>query len=238
MLESNKNFFSVIGARQTMWSVLRAGFTLAITTVVVATGASAPANAQISDQSVNWYIQFVWNNMGAQFSDRDGTVVRINKSKKDEVIVPIDVARHVIVGGWRGARSRICDLPEEFTANFELTRASANRKGKWSSQQRHFMKELFQRVVQLNSGKTKVVVSEDGKVVKEEVIKSKVIKECTDEERESLRKEVKSMVQKANLEKKAAKSAAKTPAVKAATPEAAAAKTADGKNTETASPAN
>ena len=160
-----------------MWSVLRAGFTLAITTVVVATGASAPANAQISDQSVNWYIQFVWNNMGAQFSDRDGTVVRINKSKKDEIIVPIDVARHVIVGGWRGARSRICDLPEEFIANYDLTRASANRKGKWSSQQRHFMKVLFQRVVQLNSGKTKVVVSEDGKVVKEEVIKSKVIKD-------------------------------------------------------------
>lgn len=184
-----------------MWSVLRAGLSVvgAIGALTVTT--SIPAQAQISDQSVNWYIQFVWNNLGAQFSERDGTVVRIDKTKKDEVIVPIDVARDVIVGGWRGARARMCDLPDEFTANFDLTRASANGKGSWTPQQRHFMKALFQRVVQLNSGKTKVVVSEDGKVVKEEVIKSKVIKDCTDEERESLRKEIKAMVVKANAEK-------------------------------------
>jgi len=220
-----------------MWSVLRAGFTLVAVMAVVGLSTSAPARAQISDQSVNWYIQFVWNNLGAQFSERDGTVVRIDKNKKDEVIVPIDVARDVIVGGWRGARMRICELPNEFTANFELTRAGANSKGKWSAQQRHFMKALFQRVVQLNSGKTKVVVSEDGKVVKEEVVKSKVIKDCTDEERESLRKEVKAMVVKANAKNpkgKAAVSGTKPADQKAADPKPA----PDAKNTETATPAN
>lgn len=190
-----------------MWSVFRAGFTLVAVLAAVGMSTSAPARAQISDQSVNWYIQFVWNNLGAQFSDRDGTVVRIDKTKKDEVIVPVDVARDVIVGGWRGARTRICDLPDEFAANFDLTRANANAKGNWSPQQRHFMKALFQRVVQLNSGKTKVVVSEDGKVVKEEVVKSKVIKDCTDEERESLRKEIKAMVVKAGADKPKGKAA-------------------------------
>ncbi len=218
-----------------MWSVLRAGFTLVAAITVVGVGTSAPARAQISDQSVNWYIQFVWNNLGAQFSERDGTVVRINKSKKDEVIVPVDVARDVIVGGWRGARARICELSDEFNANYDLTRANANSKGKWTPQQRHFMKALFQRVVQLNSGKTKVVVSEDGKVVKEEVVKSKVIKECTDEERESLRKEIKAMVVKASVSKpkgKAAVAGAKPAA------EAPAAKPAEAKGTETATPAN
>lgn len=194
-----------------MRSVLRAAcrVTSAIAVVAMAAGmgVSTPAKAQISDQSVNWYIQFVWNNLGAQFSERDGTVVRIDKNKKDEVIVPLDVARDVIVGGWRGARTRICELSDEFNANYELTRASANAKGKWTPQQRHFMKALFQRVVQLNSGKTKVVVSEDGKVVKEEVVKSKVIKDCTDEERESLRQEIKSMVIKANAAKPKGKAA-------------------------------
>ncbi len=214
-----------------MWSVFRAGFTLVAVMTVVGLSTSVPARAQISDQSVNWYIQFVWNNLGAQFSDRDGTVVRIDKTKKDEVIVPVDVARGVIVGGWRGARTRICDLPDEFAANFDLTRANANSQGKWSAQQRHFMKALFQRVVQLNSGKTKVVVSEDGKVVKEEVIKSKVIKECTDEERESLRKEVKAMVTKANAAKPKGKAAV-------AGSKPAAPKPAESKGTETAAPAN
>ena len=223
-----------------MWLFLRAGFTLAASLVVVSMSTSVPAKAQISDQSVNWYIQFVWNNLGAQFSDRDGTVVRINKSKKEEVIVPIDVAREVIVGGWRGARARTCDLPDEFAANFELTRVSANKKGNWTAQQRHFMKELFQRVVQLNAGKTKATISEDGKVVKEEVIKSKVIKDCTDEERESLRKEIKGMVIKAKSEK----AGGGKPAVKQASPEKApdkaaeAAKPAETKGTETAAPAN
>lgn len=189
-----------------MWSGIRAGLLAVATIAIFAVTVNAPANAQISDQSVKWYIDFVWNNLGAQFSERDGTVVRIDKSKKDETVVPLDVARDVIVGGWRGARTRICDLAEEFTANYELTRAGANRKGTWTAQQRHFMKALFQRVVQLNSGKTKVVVSEDGKVVDEKVVKSKVIKDCTDEERESLRKEIKAMVAKesANNPKKAA----------------------------------
>ena len=195
------------GARETMLSFFKAGRALVAAIAVLAIGVSAPAHAQISDQSVNWYIQFVWNNLGAQFSERDGTVVRIDKSKKEEVIVPIDVARDVIVGGWRGARTRICDLTDEFAANFELTRANANKKGNWTAQQRHFMKALFQRVVQLNSGKTKVVVSEDGKVVKEEVVKSKIIKDCTDEERESLRKEIKAMVVKAEAEKSKGKAA-------------------------------
>lgn len=196
------------GAIGTMWSGFRAGLFTIATVVTVSLGTSGPASAQISDQSVNWYIQFVWNNLGAQFSERDGSVVRINKNKKDEVVVPIDVARDVIVGGWRGARTRICDLSDEFNVNFELTRANANKKGNWTPQQRHFMKALFQRVVQLNSGKTKVVVSEDGKVVEEKVVKSKVIKECTDEERESLRKEIKAMVIKANAEKGGAKAKA------------------------------
>lgn len=183
-----------------MWSGFRAGLLTGVMIVVAGLATSSPARAQISDQSVKWYIDFVWNNLGAQFSDRDGSVVRIDKTKKDEVVVPLDVARHVIVGGWRGARTRICDLPEEFNANFEITRATSNRMGTWSSQQRHFMKALFQRVVQLNSGNTKVVVREDGKVVEEKTVKSKVIKDCTDEERESLRKEIKAMVAKDSAE--------------------------------------
>lgn len=191
-----------------MWSGFRAGLLTIATMIAVSFGVSAPASAQISDQSVNWYIQFVWNNLGAQFSERDGTVVRIDKRKKDQVVVPIDVAREVIVGGWRGARTRICDLTDEFQANYELTRANANRKGNWTAQQRHFMKALFQRVVQLNSGKTKVVVREDGKVVEEKVVKSKVIKECTDEERDSLKKEIRALVVKTNAEDEAKKAKA------------------------------
>ena len=105
-----------------MWLGIKSGLFWVATVFVIGIGVSAPAKAQISDQSVNWYIQFVWNNLGAQFSERDGTVVRINKKKKDEVIVPIDVARDVIVGGWRGARARICDIPQEFAANFDMTR--------------------------------------------------------------------------------------------------------------------
>lgn len=219
------------GAKEAMWSVLRAGSALAAVVAVVGLSTSTPARAQISDQSVNWYIQFVWNNLGAQFSDRDGTVVRIDKTKKEDVIVPVDVARDVIVGGWRGARTRICDLPDEFAANFDLTRANANTKGTWTPQQRHFMKALFQRVVQLNSGKTKVVVSEDGKVVKEEVIKSKVIKDCTDEERESLRKEIKAMVVKASAGKPKGKAAV-------AGSKPATSQPAKANGTETVAPAN
>jgi hypothetical protein len=184
----NNNSDGVTRAEDTMRTIVRAGSGLALVASFFV--GVAPATAQISDQSVKWYIQFVWNNLGTQFSDRDGTVIKIDKAKRDEIVVPIETARKVIIGGWRGARTRVCDMPREFNQNFAATRLMINREGDWTSQQRHFMKELYQRVVQLNSGKTKVVVSEDGKVVKEEEMKSKAIKDCTDEERASLRKEI------------------------------------------------
>lgn len=222
----NERQQGVTGVVNTMLRNLRAGLGLAVVLAAVG-GVSGSAQAQISDQAVQWYIQFVWNNLGTQFSDRDGTVIKIDKAKKDEIIVPLETAREVIVGGWRGARARVCDMPAEFAQNFEATRLAVNAKGEWTSQQRHFMKELYQRVIQLNSGKTKVVVSEDGKVVKEEEVKSKAIKDCTDEERASLKKEIAALDKKAK--EVASKSGDSAPAPAAAPP---AAEAEDGKKQE------
>ena len=92
----NERQQGVTGVVNTMLRNLRAGLGLAVVLAAVG-GVSGSAQAQISDQAVQWYIQFVWNNLGTQFSDRDGTVIKIDKAKKDEIIVPLETAREVIV---------------------------------------------------------------------------------------------------------------------------------------------
>lgn len=182
---------------------MQAAMTWAGAAVLVLALGAAPSMAEtgekdkISDQAAQWYLDKVFKSLGPQFSERDGTVVRIDRSKPDEVMVPMATAKTVIAVAWRGARARICDMPDEFVANFEALKITQNAKQAWTPQQRHFMKTLYNLVVQLNSGKAKVIVKDGETVVEEQEVASKVIKPCSDEERASLTKEVAAFVKEA-----------------------------------------
>ena len=68
--------------------------------LAVAVGAiSAPAGAdakELSEKSVRTFMEYAWSLVPAQFTKPNGQIVQVDKKKKDEVMVPVDIAREVI----------------------------------------------------------------------------------------------------------------------------------------------
>jgi len=104
---------------------------------VLIAAAATPAGAQeLSEETVKWFVNFAWQQMPEQFSERDGGVIIINKARdKDSVVVPLEAAKDVILAGRRSALAQTCNLPEEQRLNFASLKARENAKNKWTKQQ-------------------------------------------------------------------------------------------------------
>ena len=75
----------------------RAGVVLAGVMALALWGSAAPAGAQeLSEHAVRSFMEYAWSLTPQQFSKPDGSVIVIDKNKKAEVEVPIDVARDII----------------------------------------------------------------------------------------------------------------------------------------------
>lgn len=67
----------------------------------------AAATAQeLSEMAVKSFMDFAWSLTPQQFSKPDGTVIQIDKKKRDEVMIPIDIARDVIKVGRLSAHAQ------------------------------------------------------------------------------------------------------------------------------------
>ena len=76
---------------------IRAGVVLAGVAALALVGSVSSAGAQdLSEHAVKSFMEYAWSLTPQQFSKPDGTVIVIDKTKKDQVLVPLDVARDVI----------------------------------------------------------------------------------------------------------------------------------------------
>jgi len=131
---------------------------------------AGPALAQeLSDKSVKTFMDYAWSMVPAQFTKPDGTAVQIDKKKKDEVLVPMDVAREVIRVGRISAHAQICDLKDDQLLNYNsLMKREIDRK-KWTEQQLIYINMLHLTTVMLLTGNIKLVEKDgDKEVVLEE----------------------------------------------------------------------
>lgn len=127
------------------------------------------ANAQeLSEKAVKSFMEYAWSLTPAQFSRPDGSVIQIDKKKKDAVLVPVDVAREVIRVGRLSAHAQVCDLGEDQIANHRsLMRREAQKK--WSPQQMVYISQLHLTTIMLLTGKIRLVEKDgDKEVVVEE----------------------------------------------------------------------
>jgi hypothetical protein len=163
----------------------------------------ASATAQeLSEMAVKSFMDFAWSLTPAQFSKPDGTTIQIDKKKRDEVMVPVDVARDVIKVGRLSAYAQVCNLPDHQTANHHTMMRKEESKGKWSPQQLVYISQLHLTTVMLLTGKIKLVEKQGDKDVVVDEEKDKDGKEkkplsCTDEERAKVKEMVANYV-KAN----------------------------------------
>ena len=151
----------------------------------------ASASAQdLSEKAVASFMDYAWSLTPQQFSRPDGTTVLIDKKKRDEVMVPVDVAREVIKAGRLSAHAQICDLRDAQMANHRsLMRREEDRvladKKKWTQQQLVYISQLHLTTVMLLTGKIRLVEKQGDKEVIIEEGKAPAAS-CSDEQKKKV----------------------------------------------------
>ena len=166
-----------------------AGRGWACAVVMAATFAAAPANAQeLSEKATLTFMEYAWTLTPERFTKPNGETILIDKTKRDEVTIPLDVAREVIRAGRLSAHAQACGLAQEQGDNHgSLMRRQVQSK-KWSPQQMVYINQLHLTVVMLLTGRIKLVEkTEGGKTPDKEVIVAqepeKVAQTCTAEQK-------------------------------------------------------
>jgi hypothetical protein len=166
---------------------IRAGVVLAGVAALALVGSVSSAGAQdLSDHAVNSFMEYAWSLTPQQFSKPDGTVIMIDKTKKDQVLVPLDVARDVIKAGRLSAHAQICDLRDDQILNHRALMRREEVKKKWTPQQMVYISQLHLTTVMLLTGRIKLVEKQgDKEVVVDE--KKEPAQTCTDEQKKKVK---------------------------------------------------
>lgn len=169
--------------RMTVWAGVIGAFAAAATLA----GAAQPAAAQeLSEKSVRSFMDYAWSLTPQQFSKQDGTVIVIDKKKKEEVMVPMDLAREVIRVGRLSAHAQICGLSDHQIINHRSLMKREEEKKTWTDQQIVYINQLHLTTVMLLTGRIRVVEKEGDKEVVVDDGKAPQ-KTCTEEERTKVR---------------------------------------------------
>ena len=165
----------------------RAGVVLAGVMALTLMGTAAPAGAQeLSEHAVRSFMEYAWSLTPQQFSKQDGSVIVIDKTKKFEVEVPIDVARDVIKAGRLSAHAQICDLRDDQVLNHRAMMRREEAKKKWTQQQLVYISQLHLTTVMLLTGRIKLVEKEgDKEVVVDD--KKEPAQTCSEEQRKKVK---------------------------------------------------
>jgi hypothetical protein len=166
---------------------IRAGVVLAGVAALALVGNVAPAAAQdLSEHAVKSFMEYAWSLTPQQFSRPDGTVIIVDKTKKDQVLVPIDVARDVIKAGRLSAHAQICDLRDDQILNHRALMRREEIKQKWTPQQMVYISQLHLTTVMLLTGRIRLVEKQgDKEVVVDE--KKEPAQTCTDEQKKKVK---------------------------------------------------
>lgn len=154
--------------------------------VAVLPGAVAASEGELSDKSVQIFMEYAWSLTPQQFSKKDGTVIVVDKSKPEQAMVPLDVAREVIRVGRISAHAQVCNLPDDQTLNHRSMMRRETDKKKWTDQQTLYINQLHLTTVMLLTGKIKLVEKDgDKEVVVDE--KQAPQQTCTEEQRQKVK---------------------------------------------------
>ncbi len=168
----------------------RAGMSWACAAALLTLGAAmAPANAQeLSEKATRAFMEYAWSLTPEAFTKPNGETIQIDKTKKDQVMIPLDVAREVIYAGRLSAHAQVCELPKEQADNHNsLMRREIDSK-RWTPQQIVYINQLHLTVVMLLTGRIKLVEKEGGKE-KDVVIEEgpKQTQTCTAEQKQKIK---------------------------------------------------
>lgn len=173
----------------------RAGVVLAGVTALTLFGAAAPAGAQeLSEHAVRSFMEYAWSLTPQQFSRPDGSVILIDKTKKAQVEVPLDVARRVIMAGRLSAHAQICDLRDEQVQNHRALMRREEATHRWTQQQLVYISQLHLMTLMLMTGRIRLVEQQGDKQVVIDEDKKEPAQTCTAEQRAKVKELIEAYV--------------------------------------------
>ena len=138
---------------------------LAAVCVGVCVPAAANAAEEVSDKSVKVLMEYAWGLVPQQFTMPNGKTILVDKKKKEEILVPADVASEVIRVGRLSAYAQVCKLNEDQINNYNSLMRREIEKKKWTDQQLLYISQLHLTTVMLLTGRIKLVEKEGDKDV-------------------------------------------------------------------------
>lgn len=125
--------------------------------------AAAPVSAQeLSEKATRTFMEYAWTLTPERFTKPNGETILIDKTKRDEVTIPLDVAREIIRAGRLSAHAQVCGLAQEQGDNHSSLMRRQSQSKKWSPQQMVYINQLHLTVVMLLTGRIKLVEKPEG----------------------------------------------------------------------------
>ena len=156
---------------------------ISMAAAAMALAASSPASAQqLSEKSIRSLMEYAWALVPQQYSMQDGRVIVIDKSKKAEVMVPVDVAGEIIKVGYISAEAQKCELPDDQVVNYRSLMNREIEKKKWTDQQLVYIHSLHLATVMIQTSTMKLVETETGKSVENTEVKPPKV-DCPEEKK-------------------------------------------------------
>ena len=153
---------------------------------------------ELSPKSVRLISGFALSTIPSEIKQPDGTVIKIDRSNVDNIVVPMDDARRVIMTARNSAHAQVCDLPELQAENYLAMMRAEQAKKKWSKEQMLFINRLHLFTVMWLTGNVRFM-EKDGK--KEPQIISEPDKgekkTCTPEEKEGVKANIEAYLKSA-----------------------------------------
>jgi len=140
-------------------------------------------------------MDYAWAILPTKFTTQTGKVIKVDKRKKKEILIPVEVGRDVIQVARLSAYAQICNLPRAQTSNYRAMMRVEQRKKKWSDQQLLYISQLHLFTILWLTGNVEVTVEGDEKNVA--VTESKKLKKptCSEAERKNVLKRIKAYVE-------------------------------------------
>lgn len=184
-------------------------------------GAQTPAAPkELSDKSVAVLMEYAWSILPAIFRAPNGRVIEVDKkTKRNEVVVPVETGRDVIKAGYVSAQAQLCNMMDEQARNYDALMARELVKKKWTEQQLLYISTLHRMTIHMAAGKLRVVDKgpDEIQVIQEPIEPSK--ESCPDDKRKRVKEQIAAYA--AGAPKQAAAPAAATPPAAAVQPAAA-----------------
>ncbi len=175
------------------------GIFLLSTSAIAQEAGKKPA---IKDKTVKTLMKFAFGLMPEVYTGPDGKKIAINKKKPDEVMIPVDDARRIILVADRSAKAQNCDLKVMQTLNHNAMVKYEEVFKSWSDQQKLFINQLHLFTVLYMTGNVKFEEKEKTEKEKAELKTGKKVPnlenkyKCSDDERKKVAASVDAYLEK------------------------------------------